>query len=48
MRTLAALLIQVAIAARRRSRSVFLRGQPAKLFFLAGETLAAIAHLLGI
>ena len=38
MRTLAALLILVAIAA----------SQPAKLFFLAGETLAAIAHLLGI
>jgi len=48
MRTLAALLILVAIAARRRSRSVFLRGQPAHLCSLVGETLATIAHLLGI
>ena len=38
MRTLAALLILVAIAA----------SQPAQLFSLVGETLAAIAHLLGI
>ena len=47
MRTLAALLILVAIAARRRSRSVLLRGQPAHLCSLAGKALAAIAHLLG-
>ena len=38
MRTLAVLLILVAIAA----------SQPAHLFFLVGEALAAIAHLLGI
>ena len=38
MRTLAALLILVAIAA----------SQPAQLFSLVGEVLAAIAHLLGI
>ena len=48
MRTLAALLILVAIAARRRSRSVLLRGQPAELCSLVGKALAAIAHLLGI
>ena len=42
MRTLAALFILVAIAARRRSRGVLLRGQPAHLC-----SLAAIAHLLG-
>jgi len=38
MRTLAALLILVAIAA----------SQPVRLFTLIGEALAAIAHLLGI
>ena len=38
MRTLAALLIMVAIAA----------SQPAHLCSLVGETLTAIAHLLGI
>ena len=38
MRTLAALLILVAIAA----------SQPAHLCSLAGKALAAIAHLLGI
>ncbi|MBN1454184.1 MAG: hypothetical protein JW963_24415 [Anaerolineales bacterium] len=48
MRTLAALLILVAIAARRRSRSVLLRGQPVRLYSLVGEALVAIAHLLGI
>jgi len=48
MRTIAVLLILVAIAARRRSRSVLLRGQPAQLFSLVGESLATIAHLLGI
>ena len=39
MGTLAALLI---------SRSVLLRGQPAQLCSLVGETLATFAHLLGI
>ena len=48
MRTLAALLILVAILARRRSRSVPLRGQPAQLCSLVGKTLATLAHLLGI
>ena len=48
MRTLAVLLILVAIAARGRSRSVLLRGQPARLCSLVGAALAAIAHLLGI
>ena len=38
MRTLAALLILVAIAA----------SQPVRLYSLAGEALVAIAHLLGI
>ena len=38
MRTLAALLILVAIAA----------SQPAQLLSLVGETLVAIAHILGI
>jgi hypothetical protein len=38
MRTLAVLLILVAIAA----------SQPARLFSLVGEAVAAIAHLLGI
>ena len=38
MRTLAALLILVAIAT----------SQPAQLCSLVGETLATIAHLLGI
>ena len=48
MRTIAALLILVSIAARGRSRGVFLRGQPAQLCSLVGETLATISHLLGI
>ena len=48
MRTLAVLLILVAIAARRRSRSVLLRGQPAQLCPLVGEALATIIHLLGM
>lgn len=47
MRTLAALLVLVAVAARRRSRSGLLRGRPAHLCSLAGEGLAAIAHLPG-
>jgi hypothetical protein len=48
MRTLAVLLILVAIAVSRRSRSVLLRGQPARFCSLVGETLAAIAHILGM
>jgi hypothetical protein len=48
MRTLAVLLILVAIAVSRRSRSVLLRGQPAQLCSLVGAALAAIAHLLGM
>jgi hypothetical protein len=48
MRTLAALLILVAIAARRRSRSVLLRDQPAQLCSLVGKALATIAHLMGV
>ena len=48
MRTLAALLILIAITARRRSRRVPLRGQPAQLCSLVGEALVTIAHLLGI
>ena len=48
MRTLAALLILVAIAARRRSRSVLLRGQPARLCSLAVQALAALARMLGV
>ena len=44
MRTIALLLILVAIAARRRSRSVLLRGQPQHWL---GSFLAALAHLLG-
>ena len=38
MRTLAVLLILVAIA----------MSQPARLYSLAGEALAAIAHILGM
>jgi hypothetical protein len=48
MRTLAALLILVAIAARRRSRNVLLRGQPAQPCSLVGEVLVTIAHSLGV
>jgi len=48
MRTLAVLLILVAIVVSRRSRSVLLRGQPARLYSLAGGALAAIAHILGM
>jgi len=48
MRTLAALLILVAIAVSRRSRSVLLRGQPARLCSLVGAALAALARMLGV
>ena len=44
MRTFAWLLILVAIAASRRSRSVLLRGQPQ---YWLGSFLATLAHLLG-
>jgi len=44
MRTLAMLLILVAIAASRRSRSVLLRGQPNHWLSVV---MASIAHLLG-
>ncbi|NOH00475.1 MAG: hypothetical protein HND47_00150 [Chloroflexi bacterium] len=44
MRTFAMLLILVAIAASRRSRSVFLRGQPHHWLTVL---MAAIAHCIG-
>ena len=44
MRTLVLLLILVAIAASRRSRSVPVRGQ---LYHWLGIALAALAHCLG-
>lgn len=44
MRTLALLLILVAIAASRRSRSVLLRGQP---HHWLSAVMASLAHCLG-
>jgi hypothetical protein len=44
MKTLALLLVLIAIAASRRSRSVLLWGQP---HHWLGAALAALAHILG-
>jgi hypothetical protein len=44
MKTLALLLVLIAIAASRRSRSVLLWGQPHQWL---GAALAALAHILG-
>jgi hypothetical protein len=44
MKTLALLLVLIAIAASRRSRSVLLWGPP---HYWLGTALAALAHILG-